>query len=116
MSDFSDEIYRLNREIDALIQQKKVLISKLKMEDRACDVEVTMLLEYVAENPGTARSGIATIFPELSASQLTNLITKARRKQLIYNMGTKKDPRWYLLIEPSEIRKKKEEQNDQEDH
>jgi hypothetical protein len=90
-------ILELDLQITALRQeQKRLKAERARRYKIKYDPDLHDLFNLILESPGIDREGIRYSFHHLSESQLTGLLTKARRDyRLIKNRGTDRYSRWY---------------------
>lgn len=88
----NQEICTLEKRLSDLKNQRTVLIKQWKRLVLSDDLAELYLI--ILKNPGIDRIGIQKI-TNLTTSSQNNKMTSLRRRGLIVNEGTRRNPEWY---------------------
>jgi len=104
LNEINHELKELNQKRRELLDERRKLLAD-RSEREAIETSqfwADPIFAIIKSHPGISRSKILSeldkgnINPRISNQVLTNTLTTLRRRGLIKNQGTKKNPQWYV--------------------
>lgn len=87
-------IQSIDKSIEAL-QELKTALLKMQRRNKLNEDQVE-LLAIIKDNPGIERSAILKQV-KLSPTDYINKMTSLRRRNMIINLGSRREPKWYII-------------------